>query len=166
VSYTSDLIVLSVEGTAGLTGDFNSNGVLDAPDIDDLTAQSAGGTNPSAFDLNSDSLVNESDVDVWISDLFNSWIGDADLDGEFSSSDLVVVLATGTYEVDVASVWTSGDFNGDGRTNSSDLVAALAGGGYEQGQRPAPQAVPEPGALVLALLGMLAVASATSRSRS
>jgi hypothetical protein len=55
----------------------------------------------------------------------NSRIGDAKLDAEFNSTDPVSV---GTYEVDVASVWSTGDFNGDARTNSTDLVAAFADG--------------------------------------
>ena len=67
------------------------------------------------------------------------------------------VLSSGTYEADVDSVWSSGDFNGDGRTNSGDLVTALADGGYELGPRAAVAAVPEPASFVLALLGLLAV---------
>src|SRR5690606_35368910 len=102
-----------------------------------LTTQSAAGTNLGAFDLNGDALVNEGDVRVWIRDLFNSWVGDANLDGQFNSSDLVDVLASGTYETNLPSVWTTGDFTGDGRTTSSDLVAALADGGYEMGPRAA-----------------------------
>jgi hypothetical protein len=141
--------------SAGIPGDFNGNGQLDAADVDDLTGQSAAGTNPAAYDLNSDAQVNTADVNVWIKDLFNSWVGDADLNGEFNSSDLVAVLASGTYEADVESVWSTGDFNGDGRTNSSDLVAALADGGYEQGPRAAVQAVPEPASAVLMLIGAL-----------
>jgi hypothetical protein len=143
--------ILAVTSGGVVVGDFNGNGVLDAADINDLTGQSAGGLNNAAYDLNSDALVNAQDVDVWISTLFNSWMGDANLDGEFSSSDLVDVLAAGTYEVDVDSVWTTGDFNGDGRTNSSDLVAALAGGGYEAGPRAAVAVanVPEPTAFSL-----------------
>jgi hypothetical protein len=137
-------------------GDFNASGALDGGDIDDLTTQSAGGTNPATYDLNADTLVNEGDVNVWVKDLFNSWIGDANLDGEFNSTDLVNVLASGTYEADVASVWTTGDFNGDGRTNSSDLVAALADGGYELGPRGATAAVPEPATLTLLAMGLLA----------
>jgi hypothetical protein len=144
--------------TVILPGDFDGNGALDAVDIDDLTGVSAGTAWPSTYDLNSDALVDEGDVRVWIKDLFNSWVGDANLDGEFNSSDLVTVLATGTYEADVAAVWTTGDFNGDGRADSSDLVAALADGGYELGPRAAIRAVPEPtGALLLSLgiLGLL-----------
>jgi hypothetical protein len=155
----SAYILSLAEGGGGLTGDFNDNGVLDAADIDDLTGQVAGGTNPVAYDLNSDSLVNAADMTVWVKDLFNSWMGDANLDGQFNSGDLVSVLASGTYEVAVASVWSTGDFTGDGRTDSSDLVAALADGGYEAGPRAATAAVPEPATslLLLSALACLAV---------
>jgi hypothetical protein len=146
---------IHVPTAGGVPGDFNGNGVLDAEDIDDLTRQSASVTNPPKYDLNGDSLVNDADVNVWVKDLYGSWIGDADLNREFNSSDLVTVLASGTYEANVDAVWTTGDFNGDGRTNSSDLVAALADGGYEQGPPPATAAVPEPSGLCLALLGLL-----------
>jgi hypothetical protein len=138
-----------------LPGDFNADGVLNAADIDDLTAQSASVTHPAAYDLNSDALVDATDVGVWVKDLFNSWIGDANLDGEFNSGDLVGVLASGTYEANVDSVWSTGDFNGDGRTNSGDLVAALADGGYEAGPRAAVAAVPEPSSVALLALGSL-----------
>jgi hypothetical protein len=140
-----------------LVGDFNGNGLLDAEDINDLTTQSASGANLAAYDLNADTFVNEADVKVWISDLFKSWVGDADLSGEFNSGDLVTVLASGKYESDSPSVWSEGDFNGDGRTNTNDLVAALSDGGYEAGARQATAAVPEPTSGCLLLLGILSI---------
>jgi hypothetical protein len=75
----------------------------------------------------------------------------------------VVVLASGTYEADVASVWSTGDFNGDGRTNSGDLVAALADGGYEAGPRAAVASVPEPNSLLLLVVGLACLARRRSR---
>jgi hypothetical protein len=151
-----DLGLAAVLGLGQLVGDFSGNGSLDVADIDALTGQSASGSNPAEYDLTSDALVNEADVKAWISDLYHSWVGDANLDGEFNSSDLVTALAAGTYEMDTAAVWSTGDFNGDGRFNSSDLVAALADGGYETGPRPA-AAVPEPHSVIPVLCGLLAL---------
>jgi hypothetical protein len=76
--------------------------------------------------------------------ILNTYYGDANLDHEFASSDLVNVLASGSYEADVDAGWSTGDFNGDGRSASSDLVEALADGGYEAGPRVAVAIVPEP----------------------
>ena len=102
---------------------------------------------------------------MWVKDLYNSWIGDANLDGEFNSSDLVIVLSSGTYEADVDAVWSTGDFNGDGRTNTSDLVAALADGGYEVGPRAAVAAVPEPATSVLLLVATVWLVGVSRRRR-
>ncbi len=149
--------------SGGLVGDFNGDNVLDQLDIDDLTQKSASGLDPVAYDLNADLAVNSDDVNVWVKDLFHSWIGDANLDGEFNSGDLVVVLSAGAYEVDTDAVWSSGDFNGDGRANSGDLVAALSDGGYEQGPRAAVSAVPEPSSLVLIVVGLIGYLGARRR---
>ncbi len=150
-----------------LTGDFDGSGQLDAADIDDLTSQVARGADNLTYDLNSDNQVDQGDIEVWVKDLFPSWIGDADLDGEFNSSDLVVVLSAGTYEMDQDAVWSTGDFNGDGRTNSSDLVVALSDGGYELGPRAA-VAVPEPatGLLGLGAIGALGLRGRRQRFRN
>jgi hypothetical protein len=165
VDYRLQMSEIEVYGhvDGGLVGDFNASGALDSPDIDDLTGQVASATNPASYDLNDDALVNGADINVWVKDLFNSWIGDANLDGEFNSSDLVGVLASGTYEADVESVWSTGDFDGNDRTNSGDLVAALADGGYEAGPRAAVSAVPEPSSALLCLLGILSVVGRNRR---
>ena len=147
-------------GGGGIAGDFDGDGQLTALDINELTRQSASGANVATYDVNGDASVNSDDVKSWIRDLRNSWVGDANLDGEFNSGDLVTVLAAGAYEQNVPSDWSAGDFNGDGRTDTGDLVAALADGGYETGVRAAVSAVPEPasisllGMAVLSLLGL------------
>jgi hypothetical protein len=156
-------LAAGINPVGGKPGDFNRDNVLDVLDIDDLTAQSAGGQNNAKYDLNGDALVNEGDVTVWVKDLFKTWVGDADLNREFNSSDLVTVLASGTYETAINAVWSTGDFNGDGRTNSSDLVVALADGGYEQGPPPPARAVPEPAACGLLLLGLATIAAKRRR---
>ena len=88
--YSNVMSGLNYFGIGGVLGDFNGNGVLDAADIDDLTTQVASSSSLLSYDLNGDSLINAEDINVWVKDLFKSWIGDANLDGEFNSSDLVV----------------------------------------------------------------------------
>ncbi len=146
--------------------DLNDDSVCDVQDIDLLTQKVLEGTNEAAYDLNGDGLVDQADRTVWVKDLVVTWYGDANLDGEFNSGDLVAVLSSGTYEADVDSGWGTGDFNGDGRTNSSDLVTALADGGYEAGPRAAVASVPEPSSgllLSLALGSLLALRRARRR---
>jgi hypothetical protein len=84
-----------------------------------------------------------------VRDVKNTWMGDADLNGEFSSAYMITVLPAGQYEDTIHgnSAWSEGDWNGDGDFTSADLITALAEGGYEVGPRAAP--VPEPGALLL-----------------
>ncbi len=150
-------IAFRIPDVAAVLGDFDGNGILDAADIDELTRQSASGANDTNYDLTADGVVDAKDVNEWISsaNIFKSWSGDANLDKEFNSGDLVAVLGAGLYETDVDAVWSSGDFNGDGRANSGDLVTALAGGGYELGPRASVAAVPEPSGLLLMLCGLL-----------
>jgi hypothetical protein len=144
------------EPLADLLGDFDNNGVLDIADIDDLMVRVAAGDDPLGYDLNHDAMVNTEDLHIWVKDLAHTWIGDANLDGEFNSGDLITALAAGTYESDVDAGWSSGDFDGSGRFNSSDLIVALADGGYEQGLRVAAvSAVPEPACSALLALGAI-----------
>lgn len=147
-----------------LPGDFNKNGALDAADIDALTAASAAGNNPAAFDLTNDNAVNVSDVNHWVKDLAKTWIGDANLDGEFNSSDFVQAFQKGKYETGQAAVWTDGDWDANGKFESSDFVAAFQDGGYEKGPVAAVASVPEP-ALGMTLLVMLGVAGASCRAK-
>jgi hypothetical protein len=58
--------------------------------------------------------------------------GDANLDGQFNTSDLILALQAGQYEDGVAgnSTWAEGDWNGDGEFDSHDLVLAFAYGAY------------------------------------
>jgi hypothetical protein len=99
------------------------------------------------FDLNRDNRVDDEDPRVWTQELKNTYFGDANLDGEFSSDDLLRVFQAGEYEDSVTanSSWSIGDWNGDREFTSSDLIWAFRDGGYETG--PATEiahAVPEP----------------------
>jgi hypothetical protein len=137
-----------------VAGDFNGDGLLTATDIDALTAEIKAGTNSASFDLNADALVNTVDHRVWIKDLKFTWFGDANLDGQFSSTDFVQVFQVGEYEDATAmnSTWAEGDWNGDQDFSSSDFVTAFQDGGFEKGPRARAVAVPEPNSVWLLIL--------------
>ena len=149
---------IRIVGEGGdLPGDFDGDGVLTAKDINMLTAEIKNGQNNNRFDLNQDNFVNKDDHTVWVKDLKNAWLGDADFNGEFNSSDLVTVFVPGEYEdgIPMNSGWEEGDWNADGDFDSSDFVVAFADGGYEMG--PPPQrlnAVPEPSSWILLVIGI------------
>ena len=90
-------------------------------------------------------------------ELAKTWFGDADLNGEFNSTDFVQVFQRGKYETDSIAGWADGDWNGDGVFDSGDFVIAFQDGGYEQGPRTDAVTVPKPGSVVLMIIGMLAV---------
>jgi hypothetical protein len=141
-----------------LQGDYNGNGQLDAGDLDLQSEAMASGTNPAAFDLNSDGTVDLNDRIAWVNDLKGTWMGDADLNGEFNSSDFVAVFQAGKFEQNtVAATWSEGDWDGNQRFNSGDFVVAFQQGGYEMGPRPAGavSAVPEPNSILLLCGGLL-----------
>ena len=125
-------------GEAGEPCDVNLDGVCDASDID---------------------LLSGDDRTNWIENLMNTYIGDSNLDGEFNSTDFVVVFSAGEYEDAIAgnSGWADGDWNGDGDFNSSDFVAAFSDGGYEMGPRLV-AAVPEPSGMGLCVIGLACLA--------
>ncbi len=143
----------------GLLGDYDNSGALDVPDLDLQAAAIAGGQNPPEYDLNGDGVVDyEGDRIRWVKELKNTWIGDADLNGEFDSLDFVAVFVAGKYETGDPASWGEGDWDANLVFDSSDFVASFVDGGYEQGLVPgAVQAVPEPASALLMLLGLIAL---------
>ena len=94
--------------------------------------------------LDDGSLTDPTERADYVHNVLGTWIGDSNRDGEFNSTDFVVVFSAGEYEdgIEGNSVWNTGDWNGDGDFDSGDFVAAFSDAGYEKGPRPA--AVPEP----------------------
>lgn len=142
--------------------DFDGSGSLDVGDINLLSAAIAGGETDAKWDVNKDGAVNVGDLDFLVTDSskLNTYIGDANLNGEFNSGDLVVVFSAGEYEDGVAgnSTWGTGDWNADLEFGSGDLVAAFTDGGYEQGPKAAAVAVvPEPSSFVLLTIAGLLI---------
>ncbi|MCA9166760.1 MAG: hypothetical protein KDB23_03795 [Planctomycetales bacterium] len=138
-------------------GDFDGNGALDILDVARLSDSIAAMIYNAEFDLNQDSSVDVIDLSYWLHDLKHTYFGDTDLDGEFSSSDLINVFQAGEYEDGFTgnSTWSTGDWNADGEFTTSDLVVAFQDGGYEQGPREAVSPVPEPSGLLTLLIGAM-----------
>lgn len=94
-------------------------------------------------DLNNDLVVDLTDQALMRSN-WGIWLGDANSDREFNSSDLVSVFAAGQFEDNdpeapetiMNSTWREGDWNADGDFDTSDFVVAFQEGGYERGPRP------------------------------
>lgn len=133
----------------GPEGDFNNDGVLSNDDLDALMRH-MNGDGSIYFDVTDDMFLDDDDFERWVFELRNTWIGDANLDGEFNSGDLVQVFQASEYEDGIAgnSTWSTGDWNADREFDSGDLVTAFQNGGFEQGPRPA-AAVPEPAGMFL-----------------
>lgn len=157
--------ILSGDYSAYLGGDcdFDGDGSLGIGDLNLLSAEIKAGTNGAGFDVNGDGAVNSADLKEFVEgpDKLNTYLGDANLDGEFNSSDFVAVFTAGEYEdaETMNSTWAEGDWNGDGDFNSSDFVAAFSAGGYELGPRqPAGAAtVPEPVSGAMLTLGLVSL---------
>jgi hypothetical protein len=149
-----DLIVFATD----LEGDFNSNRLLDAGDMDILTGQVIldGEIGNPNFDLNGDSAVNQSDRAIWVHDLAQTWYGDANLDKVFDSSDLVDVFTAAEFEDELEqnSTWATGDWNGDREFDSGDFVIAFQDSAYEKSGNAALN-VPEPSLTFLPILAVV-----------
>ncbi len=157
---TAEEVAALLVPSVGLTGDYNGDKLLDAADLDLQAAVIKQGSNQAKYDLTGDSLVDMADRVFWVESptVKNTYLGDANLDGEFNSTDFVDVFVAGTYETGQPAGWAQGDWNADLVFDSGDFVAAFVGGGYELGPRPvaAVRSVPEPTAITLLLVGLLA----------
>ena len=148
-------------------GDYNDDGLVNAADADEqAVAMMTPNQNLEIFDENADGVIDQADRTIWVHDHAGTWYGDADLNGEFNSSDMVQVFAAGKYETGEDASWAAGDWDGSGFFDSSDMVTAFVDGGYEKGPRPPAVAVPEPTAVLLLLIGLTAVAVCRRRLRS
>ncbi|MDG2383916.1 MAG: hypothetical protein P8N76_19745 [Pirellulaceae bacterium] len=149
---------LSISAGSAVAGDFDNDGACTVADIDILQTAIRLNDEQSPYDLDQNGTVDLQDLEYMIHEIKNTWLGDANLDGEFDSSDLVNVFQTGEYEDDIEfnSTWATGDWTADGEFSSADFVAAFSDGGYEMGVRTAVQAVPEPNSLVLFCTALLA----------
>lgn len=159
---------LAGEEIGGVRGDYNGNSALDAEDIDMLSNAIRTNSTDPKFDLTGDGKIDGEDHTAWVKDpsLKNTYIGDANLDGEFSSKDFVDTFLAGKYESGENAGWAEGDWTADGLFSSADFVAAFIDGGYELGPRQAVSAVPEPSSVITLLTGIGILGSIVRKRRS
>lgn len=138
-------------------GDYSADGSLDADDLNRLTSEIRSGSTHRQYDLDQSGNVDVADRQFWVTDLKSTWIGDANLDGEFNSTDFIEVFQAGKYETGESAIWNEGDWNGDELFDSGDFIAAFQDGGYETGARSAVASVPEPASWILLTLGLISV---------
>ena len=109
-------------------GDFDTNGRVDAGDIDLLQSEIQAGSHHATFDLTNDGRVDEQDLDELVFNLLGTQPGDANLDGSVTALADGQVLLSQLGRTDLG--WAAGDFDGDGQVTASrdgaTLLAALA----------------------------------------
>ncbi|MCA9215469.1 MAG: hypothetical protein KDB27_20530, partial [Planctomycetales bacterium] len=96
-----------------LAGDLNSDGAVDVADIDLQATWLVGGApDVAAADLNGDGAFDVGDRVYLVETILNTFLGDANLDGEFNSSDFVAVFSAAEYEdaFESNSTWAEGDW--------------------------------------------------------
>ena len=115
-----------------MAGDFDLDGTVSITDVDSLRDAILTANPHIDFDLNGDSAMDRQDLTFMIESILGTHFGDANLDGLFNSSDLVLAFQAGEYEDDIEnnSNWSGGDWNCDGDFSSSDLVLAFQSGSY------------------------------------
>ena len=105
-------------GALEQNGDVNLDGLVDAQDIDLLTAAIREGDSDDKFDIDQSGEVNSDDFTAMIRDVLNTVPGDANLDGFVDGSDFNIwndnkfLSPTG---------WSMADFTGDGSTLADDF---------------------------------------------
>ena len=146
-----------------LLGDFNGDGLLSIDDLHQLTAEIQNGAADLQYDLDQSGAVDLADRQFWVTDVKSTWIGDANLDGQVTATDLNA-LALNWRATGVTS-WSQGDFTGDGIVDASDLNAMALNwqSGIAAAATASPAAVPEPSSVAMLLFGLCALARHSGR---
>jgi len=135
-----DEVVRQIGGAAPTVTEYwdvNGDGRLSPRDVLAVINQfnTLGGpqVDTGTLDPQSPDPLDPSDVDQLFEEV-GSAAGDANLDGEFNSADLVLVFQRGRYEDGTTGQarWSDGDWDGDRAFRSADLVLAMVGGHYDK----------------------------------
>ncbi len=130
---SSATIFIEVVGEAEI-GDLNSDGVLDALDINAMCMAVHTVNASTRFDLDQSGTVDDVDHGIYLRTYLHVGFGDTNLDGIFDSTDLILAFQGGQYEdvLAINSMWETGDWNCDREFDSSDLVRAFQTNIYVQ----------------------------------
>jgi hypothetical protein len=113
----ADVFQFSFTTVTPLEGDFNSDQVVNAVDID-LLCQAIGNSGAtSVFDLNQDQVLDTLDMDILIRDILLTEYGDANLDRFVDGTDFGIWNA---HKFQVGG-WANGDFSCDAIVDGSDF---------------------------------------------
>lgn len=142
-------------------GDFNDDELIDAVDMDLLTASVLAGDNDLLFDLTKDALVDQADRDMWVA-ANQGLYGDLDLNREVEFADFLVLSSN--FGTD-ANSWAHGNFDGLAGVGFGDFLLLSANFGKSSGTA-AITSVPEPAFAGMLGLLMSSVLLATRRKRT
>ena len=129
VSGTWSALVEATFLPAGLPGDFTGDGVLDALDVDLLSAAVRSGAISPEWDLNADGSLTMRDLDYWIAELAETRRGDANLDGAVDFADFLIVAASFGQE---DAGWEDGNFGLDDSVGFEDFLLLSASFGFRR----------------------------------
>ena len=122
-----------------LAWNLNHDGNVDLADIDLSLWAINQGVEDELFDLNGDGVVDNltgGDLDQLILYIVKTYYGDANLDGQFNSADIAVVLERASTKTEQQQLRLGRRrLNGDGDFDSSDFSFAFGEGGYDQPNR-------------------------------
>ncbi|MEM7576237.1 MAG: hypothetical protein AAF328_02075 [Planctomycetota bacterium] len=116
---------LELIATPGILGDFDGSGALDGADIDALRDAFGGSALPGdAMNLVTDAVLDEKDVEAWVTRFAGTKYGDLDLDGDIDLADATVLAANYSGVAGPAGdrTWAQGDLDGDGDVDFGDAL--------------------------------------------
>lgn len=125
------------EQLRAVSPDFNDDGLVNAEDIDMLSAAIRSEQHDGNYDLNDDELVTKGDMDFMIYVELETVYGDADLDQAVDGAD-GKIWRTSAFST---GGWSQGDFNGDQYVDGYDFLIWNAAKRFQ----PQVQVAPTPG---------------------
>ena len=133
-------------------GDFNRDGQVTGHDIDLLREAISVFDPHPRFDLNADTMLNESDVTYLVTVILGTMFGDINLDQIVDATDLAMLRANmGTTAAGILP-WNQGNVVGDSAIDQVDVLALRNHFGFTA---VTPQPAPEPMTISLLLIGAL-----------